>query len=445
MKTSLFFAAAGAILLASAAALAQSATQSVSVGVMQVKEINLAEIDSTHVRVAVDLDLVPAKSATLKDLHLCSLSLNGLPVFAEPLNQEIVLRKNAPTALPPLYVTVLFRDLTTVEPLRRMVEKQTVHVQGEMVAGVRLNFAERLALHTQHPEAVIPLSQDVPAAVGSTPFERNLALAVLSLIDSGLDAKDKASKVLPGMRPAWIADLEAAAQDNVFEVESSYAITRRSESFPVVSDGLGFRVGAGKVVTTAEALAPWKYDAEFMGAVKSGEAKIDKKNADIQLLPVGSSAAALKLGAQDFTVEMRGDPEEDSMAAVGSAYGKVRVLRRASPSALAVLSLHAPATEPGLTVAPAGVVALDSWDQAAVFRLRLDPASGQFKSVEVLQVGARRDGKGIQLSEPVDPAVFGSPIVTPDGVIGLVQDEQSGAFLPAQLLPPPAPTPNVVH
>jgi hypothetical protein len=46
------------------------------------------------------------------------------------------------------------------------------------------------------------------------------------------------------------------------------------------------------------------------------------------------------------------------------------------------------------------------------------------------------------LSEPVDAAVFGSPIVTPDGVIGLVQDEQTGAFLPADFLAPtPVPTP----
>ena len=63
-------------------------------------------------------------------------------------------------------------------------------------------------------------------------------------------------------------------------------------------------------------------------------------------------------------------------------------------------------------------------------------------SVEVLQMKASREGKGIHLSEPVDAAVFGSPIVTPDGVIGLVQDEQTGAFLPNDLLAPvaaPAP------
>jgi hypothetical protein len=86
-----------------------------------------------------------------------------------------------------------------------------------------------------------------------------------------------------------------------------------------------------------------------------------------------------------------------------------------------------------MTAASSAVAAQDSWEQVAVFRLRKDLASKR-PSVEVLQLGARREGKGIRLTEPVDSAVFGSPIVTPNGVIGLVQDEQAGTFLPADLL-----------
>jgi hypothetical protein len=97
---------------------------------------------------------------------------------------------------------------------------------------------------------------------------------------------------------------------------------------------------------------------------------------------------------------------------------------------------------PGLVVAPAAAVAQESWERVAVFRLREDPVT-HLHSVEILQLGARREGKGIQLSDPVDSAVFGSPIVTPDGVIGMVQDEQTGTFLPAEMLPAvvvPVPT-----
>jgi hypothetical protein len=90
-----------------------------------------------------------------------------------------------------------------------------------------------------------------------------------------------------------------------------------------------------------------------------------------------------------------------------------------------------------LTAATAAVVAQDSWPEVAVFRLREDAATKK-PSVELLTMAAHRDGKSIQLSDPVDAAVFGSPIVTPDGVIGFVQDEQAGAFLPGDLLAPAA-------
>jgi hypothetical protein len=433
MKSGFLVAIRGIVLLSAVSASAQPAAPAPVLGSLQVKDISLIEIDTAHVRVAVNLTVVPGQSATLKDLRLCSLRLNGMPVFAAPLDQEIVLHKDVSTALPTLYVTALFRDLTTVEPLRRMIENQSVHVQGELLAGVHLSLIEKMALHTQHPEVVIPLSQDVPAQVAGSPFERTMALGVLSLMDAGLDAKAKASKGLPGMRPAWISDLEAQAKTNVFEVESSYALTQGNQTYPVLCDGLGFRVKSAGMVTTAEALEPWKYDVEFLGAIKSGGAKLVKKSPDILLRPIGSDGTALKLSTKDFTVDSRGNPEDNPVTAVSASYGQVQVLRRASPSALALLS-HEPELPAGLPVASAAVTAQDSWEQVAVFRLHLDPDTKKPQSVEILQLGARRDGKSIVLSEPVDSAVFGSPIVTPDGVIGLVQDEQAGTFLPADVV-----------
>jgi len=436
MKSGFLVAISCVLMSAAISAKPQAAVpaQAPVLGSLQVKDISLIEIDTAHVRVAVNLTVVPGQSATLRDLRLCSLRLNGLPVFAAPLDQEIVLRKDASTALPTLYVTALFRDLTTVEPLRRMIENQSVHVQGELLAGVRLSLIEKMALHTQHPEVVIPLSQDVPAQVAGSPFERTLALGMLSVIDAGLDAKAKASKGLPGMRPAWIGDLESQAKANVFEVESSYSLTQGAQTYPVLSDGLGFRVKSAGIVATAEALEPWKYDVEFLGAIKSGGTKLVKKSEDIEIRPIGSVGAALKLSAKDFTVDSRGNPEDNPVTAVSASYGQVQVLRRASPSALALLSPRAQAAGTGFPAASAAVTAQDSWEQVAVFRLRLDPETKKPQSVEILQLGARRDGKSIVLSEPVDSAVFGSPIMTPDGVIGLVQDEQAGTFLPADVL-----------
>src|ERR1035437_594055 len=307
---------------------------------LQVKEVNLAEIDTAHVKLAVDLNLTAAQSVTMESLRLCSLHLNGLPVFAAPLNQEIVLKKGVPTALPPLYVTVLFRDLHTVEPLRRMIEKQSVRIEGEMVAGVRLNMIEKLALHTQHPTVEIVLSQEVPAELGVSALERSVALSILSIIDSGLQATAVADKLIPGAQPVWISTLEANAPASLYAVESSYALTQGDVSFPVVSLSLGFRLTPGAVVSTAESQAPWKYDAEFLGAVQSGAAKLVKNSQEIQLRPL-ALGDSLRLSAKDFTVNMRGTADGDNLIAVtGGGHGRIQVLRRAAPTSLAVLALQ---------------------------------------------------------------------------------------------------------
>jgi hypothetical protein len=453
MNAAMRIAIAGLSALAAAACPAQPAGQPAKMGDLQVKEVNLSEIDTSHVKLAVDLNLTASQSATFENLRLCSLHLNGLPVFAAPLNQEIVLKKGLATALPPLYVTILFRDLHTVAPLRRMIENQSVRIEGEMVADLRLTTIEKLALHNQHPTVELDLSQEVPANVGGTALERGVALSILEVIDSGLQATAAAGKYIPGTRPQWIRDLEANAQPNLFAVETSYAVEHGDASDPVVLVQLGFRVAPGPVVTTAETQGPWSYDAEFLGAVQSGAVKLVKNSREILLRPVGLGDP-LRLSAKDFTMEVRGSVEQSNLISVGNGgHGKIQVMVRASPGSLAVMTLRAPAspelaTGPGtgLAAASAAVAAQDAWEHVAVFRLREDAVTKK-PSVEVLQLGARREGKGIQLTEPVDAAVYGSPIVTPDGVIGMVQDEQTGTFLPADLLPPaaaPAPAPATV-
>ena len=405
----------------------------------------MVEIDTSHLKLAVDLNLVAVRTATLENLRLCSLHLNGLPVFASPLNQELVLNKGVTTALPPIYVTILFRDLRTTEPLRRMVENQRVRIEGEIMAEVRLNMLEKLALHTQHPSMAIALNQDVPVGLGGKALERKLELTILGVIDTGLKAKTMADKYIQGMEPQWIRDLMVNGQANLYAVESSYTLTHGDASYPVTSMQLGFRISPSQVVTTAEAEMPWKYDAEFLDAVQSGAVKMVKNSLELQLQPL-VQGDPLRLSARDFTVDVRGTAEDDSLIAMSGKHSKMKVMRRASPGTLAVLTMHAPPASQALSAATAAVAAQDAWEHVAVFRLRVDAATKKF-SVDVLLLGARHDGQAIRLSEPVDAAVYGSPIVTPDGVIGLVQDEQAGAFLPADLLAPaaaPAPAPAPV-
>jgi hypothetical protein len=258
MKAALSIAVMGMILSAATIGQAQSVEQASTLGKIGVKDISVVEIDSSHVKVGVALEVTSTQSATLKNIRLCSLRLNGQQVFAAPLNQEILLKKSEKTALPPIYVTLLLRDLYTVEPLSRMFEKQSVHLEGEMVADLKLNFMERLVLATQHPKVRISLDQEIPAETGGSAFERNAARSILAVVDAGLKSKALAAHFIPGTKPAWVSSLESEAQPGVLKVESSYAIKQSGKIYPVHLNQLGFRLASGEVVTTAEADAPWK-------------------------------------------------------------------------------------------------------------------------------------------------------------------------------------------
>lgn len=423
----------------------KAATTDTSFGQITVKHTSVVEFDSSHVRIAVDMVTTPSRSVTVESIRLTGLKLNGLPVYAEAMHQQLDLMKGKEAALSPIYVTARMRDLTTTAPLRQMIENQSVHVEGQIIASIKMSFLQKLALHTEHPRVSFPISQDVAVSVGSSPFERQAALGVLMLAEAGLRGRSAAGSI-GSLESPWVRELKSEARSSLFEVESSYKLRQHGTDFPVINDQLGFRLASGQIITTAEAREPWAYDAEFLGKIRSGDVKLDKKSLEIQLIPNGgqNSGAALQMGHGDFSVDARGDADKEDLIVKKvpkdsrnsdkgdkDQFAKVTVRRRASPNALSVITLQAPPSQGGFHAAPAAVAQQDSWDKVALYRLVIDAQNRT--SIEVIEISAHRDGQGIHLDEPVDPSFYGSPIIAPEGVLGIVQDEQSGAFLPADI------------
>jgi len=413
-------------------------------GTMKVVGTSISEIDPSHLRVAVDLSVTPSRSATLSGVRLTSLKLNGLPVYAEPLNEEIVLVKEKPVALPPLYVTVQLRDVTSVEPLREMIEKEVVHVQGHMVADVKLGFLEKLVMHTEHPRVSLSLASDVPVSIGSGPFEKTAALAILTVVDFGFKT-GIVQEGLSTLESPWQRDLEKLAKTNLMEVESSYSLKEKDSSYPVSLDQLGFKLKSGVVITTAEVKEPWAYDTEFLGRIKSGEAKLVKNSGEILLFAPSSRSSsgiadAYSLTHKDFKLSERGDKGKEAVITEAADLKddkvdltKVKIRPRNAPGSLSVITFAGKAPAGGFDVAPASVTAQDSWTKVAVYRLVSDSQTGK-DTVDVVVLPARRDGKSIHFERPVDSSFFGSPILVPEGVLGVVQDEETGAFLPEDVV-----------
>jgi hypothetical protein len=163
----------------------------------------------------------------------------------------------------------------------------------------------------------------------------------------------------------------------------------------------------------------------------AGKAKLDPKGPTVALSRPGGADPALTLNGASLASALRGSPEKIQMISTVGGLGKIQVLRRATPGAFAILPVSAQLCSAGLIAAPAAVIGAEKWDRAAVYRARIDSSTGR-RTVENLALKATRDGNTIRLSDPVDSSVFGSPIVTPDGVIGIVEDERTGIFLRAE-------------
>jgi hypothetical protein len=401
-------------------------------GSIQVKSVNVGTIDTSHLEIAVTLVLTPTQSCTITQLQLRTLHLNGLPVYAAPVQQDIGLHKGEATQLPPITVSVFYRDLYTARPLEDIIEKEKVRVQGELVSDLQVGFLAKLALHSEHPRVVIQLDQDVPAAIGVSALEKRLVLGALSTLDGQMAGDSAAGHLIDTFRPEWIRKFETQAQTSLFVVQSSYSVDHDKTPFVVNAEALGFRAASGSIATSAEMLSPWSYDTEFLSQIDDKAAKVVKNSQEIRLSLLTGNTPPLSLKAADFSAQERGRPAEDTVTVVGKSHEQVHLMRRATPSLFAVLAPRS-TTLDGFAGAPNAVTAQPTWEHVLVFRLCSATKDGA-RTVEPLELAAKRDGNSIRLSEPVDNSVFGSPILAPEGVIGIVQDEWTGTFLPPELL-----------
>lgn len=408
-----------------------------------VESVQVADISPQGITISVKLSLTPTRTITIESFRLSSLRMNGLPLFAAPLTSPLQLTAGKSSTIPPLVVKVLFRDLNSVAPLRKMLEEETVHIQGQAQAVVRLGFLERLALHTEHPIISIPISENVPVSIGGSLLARQAALGALTLVESALEAASTSGMHLPGTHPAWVEALETRAPGALVQVETQYTITENKTPYPVLFDQLAFRLDRTPLLTTPEARAPWEYDPDFLARIHSKEARLDTATLNIQLTPLAldSPSPTLQLNNGDFTLQERGSPDQDRVLVSAKGRVSVKVRRRASPDALLLFIPTHPGTDQGLFPASDDVLHQDRWEKLAVFRL-IPSTSGTaspIPTVEIIQLSGHREGKLIRFEDPVDPSAFGSPVLTPQGVLGIVQDETTGAFLPSGFtnLPPP--------
>jgi hypothetical protein len=408
---------------------------------MQVVKTTLLSYSTSKLVLGLTLSVGSKRDLTVEQIVLSGLRINGLPLYAAPVKQKLDIHPGDKTLLPePLPVTVYLRDLDSISPLEQAISNGYTTIDGTAYATVRVNPIIAVILFSRHVDVAVNLHEDVlPFTVPGGQIAKSASLAVVRGAEKALQAIS--STVSSGRN--WASGFRHdAVKQYTPHLLLAYAhyelLDAQGKSTAVPWSGVAVAVAPDLVLVPREALEPWKFNAEVADALKSKRASLNPSAYDLWLWPASASVlksnelnsdTALRLSRKQFSVLRMPDRDEHKIMALEDS-GKTRkisVEKRDSSSDLALLQLaNSPRNFDSLRVAATDAA---EWDSVALFRFR-GGARSSSADPELIVIPARRDGDRIQLQELVDSSVFGSPIITPDGVVGIVQDESSGVAWP---------------
>jgi hypothetical protein len=200
---------------------------------------------------------------------------------------------------------------------------------------------------------------------------------------------------------------------------------------PLTWTGVAFRVSPTQIVLPDEALEPWSFDAEVATAVQSGAYTLEPDTFRLSAWPSGQAAPSplttdggLQVGRQLRAGPPTVQATTQVMLLTHSRLpqkGKLNV-RASSRNITFLKTTEALSAIPSARIAPLPLSA--RWDSVAL--LRFPRLGSGVLTPEVILTSAYLDNGRIRFAVNVDSTVFGSPIIAPNGIIGMVQDESSG-------------------
>jgi hypothetical protein len=395
---------------------------------VKVQQVDLMSVDPAQLVFTAKLGLYPEKSVTLTSLSFSAMTVNGAPVYVAPLTGKFALKKGELLQLPDVRITVYTRDLVSLQPAIAAVQEEKVTVEGEITASLEGGLLEDLALHSLHPKVVLPFKKEMPVLIPGGDMGRQAALATLTVLSQ---VTPQAAKLLgvvfPGEDGAWRNDLTKNQVKHIVLVHTSYAVTDGKTSYPMEFDELGFWIGASSAMVTEEAIRPWEFDPDAQARMKASKAKVQDGSVAISVRPLSPGDAEAEpwlLSKGDFTVLSEGKPAEGHYGYSDKAKS-MEVRERVSPGNFAILRFR-----DGIAGDPVKAASAEEkkWDRLGVFHLIRAAGSGSVRA-EVVFLPATSDGKQIAFGQPIDESAFGSPVMSPDGAIALVQNEGHATML----------------
>jgi hypothetical protein len=416
-------------------ALAAAAPPSVDA---QLQKMTVVDLARDHLRLALSLALLSRNDLTVRQITFESLRVNGIPFYAAPLTDRLQLPAKQRFEMPqPLQLTLYYRDADSLKPLTELAEQGKAHVEGTLYLDVELKALQKFFLMTGKAHVPVSIAMDVPVDIPGGAFARAGAVRVLAAADIVFQsAKDKADSILnTGLR--WRGQLSREYAPAMLLAQTRFMLSGpHGDQVVFACTGPGFRVAPGRFILLKELVEPWKFDPEMATAIKDDHFKLAGGSYDLSVWPAdqppGKNGVLADPAARQSQKQIRvvsEPPDDEDTVLVPRAEGhpkKVRVHRRESEANLVLLEFTS--ADAGSTPKAMQTSSTDkqtSWESVAVFRF---PGGTERKQPhpDLVFVPVTKENTRLKLAASVDGSAWGAPLISPQGVIGVIQSESTG-------------------
>jgi hypothetical protein len=337
------------------------------------------------------------------------------PVYLEPLEGQYALRRDMPLELPPVRMALYYSDFPSPSSMQAILDARSMHVSGNVRAGLRLSLLGKLAVRDLHPVTAVALDQDVPLDDGSVDAPTQLGVQILSAVQSVLGTSATVLERVAGLRITSEDGVPTERQTrSLLVVRTSYRMGREGGSETKTCVRLGFWIDERHALVPAEALEPWDYSLESMEAKALG-GKLDEGSVETVLLPVlpggGYDDQGGRMTKADFHVVRRGSPKRSHLIMPGGA--SISVTERESQQNYAILEFNQAVGVP---------VARSSYGSGQAQALRRDESIGP--AVRTVDLGRAAVRGSAAMPRPIDELAFGSPLLLDNGAVGMIVGER---------------------
>jgi hypothetical protein len=400
------------------------------------ENVSLDSINSERVQLTASVSVASSRSVTLREATFGQLHINGIPFYAAPISDRLILVPNQ-KVMPskPLLLTVYFRDLSSLKPLRSLVADSKVSVTGMAYANLDLNVAAKLLLFTSHPRVPVRVDSSVELRIPGGAAAKFAALAMIDHAQAGLDRAGPALQAGAQFFSQWKQQLWKEYAPALVLSRATYELKdSKGKTFQFESTAMGFRVAGKQVVLPKSLLQPWKFDPYVAASMKEdGSLKVSKY--DLWLWPVNaslrdesgqlSSLHAWRLSAKQIRLltPTKDDTEHLLLPIEDGKTVKISVHRRQGPAALGLVEIIDPAV-PAMNPVLADPDRSTPPSTLALFRFP-EGTDAREARPDLLIVSSQQPAKGGKLDTLIDSTGWGSPLISQQGIVGIITTEDS--------------------